>query len=126
MMLLALVLLVCLTSCGKGGNADDTSVPNSDSTVETTPVLVPNVTIAAEGKSDYIIVFAHGADNFDRAFEFRTLFSKATGINLQYEKDSTREGVENACEIVIGRTDRDKFFDIDLDSLASDAYIRNN
>ena len=122
--LLALLLLLCAVSCGKGGDGADTTPQSIDtSTQDTTPAPVPNVTLADGGKSDYVIVFAHGGDNCDRALEFRTLFSKATGITLPYETDVTREGAPDGMEIVVGRTNRDAFFDAPLDTLVSDAYI---
>ncbi|MBO5702855.1 MAG: hypothetical protein J6S71_10495 [Clostridia bacterium] len=97
------------------------SVPNDVTTVkdEVTPEPAPMIEI---GK-DYVLIFSNDDTSYQAAYEFSKLFAKATGITLKMKKDSMVERSESAKEIVFGKTDREEYYNVDHDSLVSDAFV---
>ena len=111
---LGVLLSICplLAGCGDGtaGGAP-------------TPPPPPPICFAENGHSDYTVVSAMGADGYDMADKFRSYFTAATGIELEYRADVMFPAEEGGREIVIGSTDRDGFFGADVEGIFTDGYL---
>jgi len=90
---------------------------------DNTPPPTPAIHFAENGQSRYVVVSAMGAEGYDMADQFRGYFAAATGITLEYKADVLLPAAGDACEIVIGSTDRDGLFDADVEGIVTDGYL---
>ncbi|MBO7176412.1 MAG: hypothetical protein J6W14_03485 [Clostridia bacterium] len=123
LLLLTLALLLSTLACGKQEEATPTADSATQAATEPPAEIGVPVPIMQNGQCAYTLVFARGGDSLDHALAFRDLFAKATGVTLPYAIDTSTPITEDACEIVIGQTDRDTLLGSLSDPLASDAYI---
>lgn len=134
--ILAALLVFCqlsaamlLVSCSKPEvtpppeqTATDTGERTTDSgTQEQKPIEVDHLAIIENGVSDYVIVRAQTAEQWeiDAARTFKTTLKALTGVDIPIKDDFEREGTDSVRtdkEIVIGSTNRENAFDPDYAS----------
>lgn len=83
----------------------------------------PEVEIRVDISKDYVLIFAGDDASYDTAYRFSRLYSEATGVTLKMTKDKMVAKSESAREIVFGKTDREEYYQVDYDSLVSDAFV---
>jgi len=100
-----------------------TPAPTQDAATTEEVTEAPEVEIRVDISKDYVLIFAGDDASYDTAYRFSRLYSEATGVTLKMKKDSMTEKSESAKEIVFGKTDREEYYQVDYDSLVSDAYV---
>lgn len=108
-------LMIFAVGCAPGQNEDAVT------TEEVTEA--PEVEIRVDISKDYVLIFAGDDASYDTAYRFSRLYSEATGVTLKMTKDKMVAKSESAREIVIGKTDREEYYQVDYDSLVSDAFV---
>lgn len=83
----------------------------------------PEVEVRVEISKDYVLIFSGDDASYDMAYRFSKLYADATGVTLKMKKDMMVEKSESAKEIVFGKTDREEYYQVDYDSLVSDAFV---
>ncbi|MBR4034911.1 MAG: hypothetical protein IKJ04_08880, partial [Clostridia bacterium] len=100
-----------------------TPEPIEDAATTEEVTEAPEVEIRVDISKDYVLIFAGDDASYDTAYRFSRLYSEATGVTLKMTKDKMVAKSESAREIIIGKTDRDEYYQVDHDSLVSDAFV---
>ncbi len=118
------VIMLCsvLFACTKQTGTDDTA----QESVTGDSAQGDRLTLAAAGKSDYVIVRSETAEQWeiDSMIRFRDLFKTVTGITLMMQTDYEGRGsiyTRTPHEIIIGRTNREDEYTVDYTSIG-DGY----
>jgi len=117
-----LFMLLAWSGCQKSGTAEETTtdMPSADApTVEQTTEPAPEVilppaqdeekklTVVADGKSEYVILYPkNDAACKAQAEQLQGWFEAAYGVTLPVAEDASVAVVADACEILIGKTNR--------------------
>jgi len=120
--LLLALLTLCLASCGTDPVQEEattvssaTQVPAEEQTTVPAPeVILPpaeddekKLTVVADGKSEYMILYPkNDAACKAQAEQLRGWFEKAYGVTLPVAEDASVACAAEACEILIGKTNR--------------------
>lgn len=109
--LCVIALLVGFVSCSKGGNEDTESSSGSsdNSTSENITPSEPELLLAKDGMTDYVIIYPENADYFTMNLvkKLITAFSDYTGTEIKYKDDFLgRNDSAGEFEILLGNVDR--------------------
>ncbi len=126
LMLLAALLL--LAGCAGGTGEETGTKPNeTDAGTAVPPEEIPDVLpLAAEGKTDYVIVYGKDAGDGERmaAEELQNYLLQITGAEFPVVTDETPEKVR---EIIVGKTNRERDGEFPWEEIGEDGlFIRTD